>query len=812
LIDLDQLKTAIEGLADPATLNDHPLTTAPSVDRYRQHHPEVQTLITGEILGRVLAETWRQQCLPPTLNARLRREWNLFLTLEVGYFFPFRHRRRFPGGLAQLGALLLDRDHVALVIADGDERQAQALQHSDYADFWEMLAPTNKKETLALGISTMAARRDVALRRLAQELKRMETQPPTAEAASRVNPMATEQSQPGMACSEPIDTLALYREQVRSTTPRFIPEEWSAIIERACSAPRCFIAGPAGSGKTGLMNAISHHLCQTEIVPLYLCVTDYVSQAPQLDVWQFAARHGCFGQIHREEGVRLDFEQRLAEAQQANQLVLLVDQVDDLYEEELRVVSQRLAPFQRLILAERTPRLPLPRETGHRVHLPTLSASSAVAFLRAVSGESERSAQRVIDFQQWNLPLQPGFLSQAAHHKQQPDHPVLIMQQWITDQITGTRSTGTTIAEGDQTRRLLHYLSGLRYDIAARPEATSDLIRDNVRRAFWNLSITPASEEQGWSLIDFCCRAGLLQKDQAGWQFTQPVIELALAAEFIMEQTEWVSLRPQHRELMRWTAALIAQRGSAPRQRAFIQQLRRALSTASRLSALEAADILSELALKQTAEVRAFKAEVIEQLQGLRQIGSRLLSDAAHGRIDRLIGASHCSTELSIRTPLILAEQLQPPAHDLREVLRRLSLPLPANTETRWLEERRVISGLIDGLCQTTWPEVKRDCAAWLDRAPLTKVLEVHVPEQRWWKSRPRSALEILAHHALEPEGDELTRRWLYIILAREDRVLQLWQRGDEYLPLVYDLLLALDQRLFLVTGLLTKPEWRLMD
>jgi hypothetical protein len=107
---------------------------------------------------------------------------------------------------------------------------------------------------------------------------------------------------------------------------------------------------------------------------------------------------------------------------------------------------------------------------------------------------------------------------------------------------------------------------------------------------------------------------------------------------------------------------------------------------------------------------------------------------------------------------------------------------------------------------------MKRDCAAWLYRAPLSKVLEVHVPEQRWWKSRTRSALKILAHRALEPEGDELTRRWLYTILAREDRVLQLWQRGDEYLPLVYDLLLALDQRLFLVTGLLTKPEWRLMD
>ena len=37
-------------------------------------------------------------------------------------------------------------------------------------------------------------------------------------------------------------------------------------------------------------------------------------------------------------------------------------------------------------------------------------------------------------------------------------------------------------------------------------------------------------------------------------------------------------------------------------------------------------------------------------------------------------------------------------------------------------------------------------------------------PAQRW---------KYWPHHALEPEGDELTRRWLYSILAREERVLR---------------------------------------
>jgi hypothetical protein len=122
-----------------------------------------------------------------------------------------------------------------------------------------------------------------------------------------------------------------------------------------------------------------------------------------------------------------------------------------------------------------------------------------------------------------------------------------------------------------------------------------------------------------------------------------------------------------------------------------------------------------------------------------------------------------------------------------------------------------VLSGLIAGLCQATSLEMKQGCAAWLYRAPLSKVLEVHVLEQRWWKLRARSAVEVLARCALDLDRDELTRRYLFRILAREDCLLQLWQRGDEYLPLVYEMLLALDQRLFLVTGLLTQPEWHIM-
>jgi hypothetical protein len=414
--------------------------------------------------------------------------------------------------------------------------------------------------------------------------------------------------------------------------------------------------------------------------------------------------------------------------------------------------------------------------------------------------------------------LLPGILNRAAQADpgDDHDHPAVILPQWINQQLTRTRSTTSTSTEVDQVRRLLRYLAGIRYDIAPHPEASTQLNRDNVQRAFWNLGLTPDRVDEGWALLGFCCRAGILQHTEWNWAFTQPAVEQALAAEFISEETNWVSLRPQHRALMRWTAALIAQQGTDRRKQMFIQELRRALVNTSRLSVLEAADVLAELGADHSAETQAFRTEVLEQLRGLSVIGSPRLSELARSKAERLEARQATldgvSTVEAASGLLMPVEQLQRPTHALAEVLSELGFPVPADAEEQWLEDRRVLRSLIDGLCQATSLEMKRDCAAWLYRAPLSKVLEVHVPEQRWWKSRTRSALKILANRALEPEGDELTRRWLYTILAREDRVLQLWQRGDEYLPLVYDLLLALDQRLFLVTGLLTKPEWRLKD
>ena len=330
---IDLLKSAVEGLAEPDTLSDHPLAAAKFVACYASRHPEFQSQPRGEILGRALAVLWRERCLPLALKGRLKREWNLFLTLEVGYFFPFRHEQPFPGGLPQLGGLLLDRAHVALVIADGDEARAQTLLQSDYADLWETIAPSDRKDSLALGISTVASRRDAALRRVAKELEKLEMQLETAGAPSTITPSA------------PIDTLGRYRQYLQASAPTWIPEEWSdTILDLACTTTRLSIVGATGGGKTELLRAAAQRLCQTEALPLYVRICDYASHAPQQDILQFAAMHGEFSRHYLlDEGLRQDFLQQLAEAYRADRLILLADQMDDLYEREWYAVIQNAA-------------------------------------------------------------------------------------------------------------------------------------------------------------------------------------------------------------------------------------------------------------------------------------------------------------------------------------------------------------------------------------------------------------------------------------------------------------------------------------
>jgi len=115
-------------------------------------------------------------------------------------------------------------------------------------------------------------------------------------------------------------------------------------------------------------------------------------------------------------------------------------------------------------------------------------------------------------------------------------------------------------------------------------------------------------------------------------------------------------------------------------------------------------------------------------------------------------------------------------------------------------------------LAGTPTPELKLRCAAWLQRSSLSKIMEVEANLVTIWNSRRRSALEMVAQLARDPNQTAVTRRQAKSILAKDDFILRLWNASDEYIPLVFELLLALDKRLYQHPASMNTSEWRILD
>jgi len=116
-----------------------------------------------EVLVCALGARWRAECMPQLLDWHFKREWDLFLVLEVGFFYPYRHRRSPPSNPGQIGVLLADRELIASVIADGDEGKAASYLLPRHDSFWMSIVPM----TEALPYDTVWARIDRAMMRLA---------------------------------------------------------------------------------------------------------------------------------------------------------------------------------------------------------------------------------------------------------------------------------------------------------------------------------------------------------------------------------------------------------------------------------------------------------------------------------------------------------------------------------------------------------------------------------------------------------------------------------------------------------------------
>jgi hypothetical protein len=612
---------------------------------------------------------------------------------------------------------------------------------------------------------------------------------------------------PSNATTKPVvDTLDLYMRHALPPALGFIPAEWRAIIASASSQPRTFIHGGVGTGKTQVLYAIADDLRQASQVPLYLRVSDYARYAANMDIIQFAAPEGEFWQTFQDETLSREFAKALAEVQRADRLVLLADQCDDVFENESPNVSRRLNGLQRLIVAERVAHLPIDRTVATTLNMPALSVPALIDLARTKNTPNLHESQ-LVELQKQGIETTPAIVSVVAEIARTTGdlHPVTIMRTWIDNVLRQARSTESLLAAIDKAHKLLPKLARIAQRLAWPRGEPSDLTDDTVNHMFRDPTLQLRDLSEGRALLDFCVRTGLLARVGTSWQFTSPTVERFFAAEYAARET-WTSLWPRQRTLMAWTAAMLVRHGSGGQQERFFAQLKLAMERVTDLSALEAMDILGEAGLDLPAAA-IFKEKALRRFNNLTQVESDAVRYAVQLRAEQLGLKVSLSRQVEPPPALIPGQVLDDYALDLPELLRQLGMKPPKGREDQWLENRVVLNALIEELRTQRDPIIRRQCAAWLRRASLSKVTEIQIPSQPL-KSRLLTALEVLAGIASDPAESTLVRVLTKSALAKDEFVLQLWQSRTEYIPLVYELLIALDKRLFATKPSPGKQDW----
>ena len=194
MIDYEILKDAIESLRTPAKLDNHPLADAPFVQQFLKRHPGYEGLAPGRRLGLILADLWRETFYPGDTTVKLKRQWDRFLVLEAGYFYPFRMKQPLPDGLPQIGWVLGTHERMAEIIANGHVAKARELLSASHNEFWQAICrepvkPDKKSDPEVIAPTTVAARQKVAIQKFVEFLNTLELE---SAAMATVSPASTE--------------------------------------------------------------------------------------------------------------------------------------------------------------------------------------------------------------------------------------------------------------------------------------------------------------------------------------------------------------------------------------------------------------------------------------------------------------------------------------------------------------------------------------------------------------------------------------------------------------------------------------------
>lgn len=815
-LDVVTLKEILDKLAIPGSLADHPILHSWIVEEYLEENPKGANYPAEFLIGKALERHLRLWGEEIQMDKRYIKAWKEIFCLKACYFQerPSLKAYRERSKLEVLGVILIDKRELVRLVPGRESEVDNLSDDPDLKNFWKLFE--RDKALAALPLSTTDGILKRGLKHLAERIETRRQQkypePAMVEVRRSVEAQALQtQEEPVVHSSTDLqpethieevvpaipskeDPVLFYTSKVFPPRLAFVPQEWNDAIISAIAQAHVFVRGIAGSGKTHWLYAIADKLLSQNLLPLYVRLQEYAPFAAEMDILRFAAMSGDFGRVYREESLRSGFEKALAETEQIGRLVVLADDGDALLEHELAPIAAHLHSFRRLIVTERIPYLPLDRTSTKAISMPALADESLVAILQATGTSLESPTPFIADVRRAGLGDNLELLQFAARKMVEEGsryHHVLPVADWVDHRLKRTRQSG--LGESvDNARRFLRQLAAVRLGVSHGPERESGVSDTDIEMAARPLHLKEGGAQ---TLVDLCVRAGLLSPTQGRWEFTQPGLACFLAAEYLAESDLYgIPSGPRYRQLLTWTAALLARRGHEDRIHEFFRQVERSIASETGLFALDLADLLAEFTGLQSATVSQMRAKVTEAFKQLAELEPNRLRLAIKERANRLgvdVGLANFEGEPE---QIVSPESIDQYRRDLPDVLQDLNIPKPGGREEDWLTDSGVVFALIEHLREDRLVNAQVYAAYWLQRAPLWKI---EMTQGRGLlRIERRSAAEEVARIALDPHLDEFRRALSRGVLATSESLSRLLERGEAYEALVYTILLALDKRL----------------
>jgi hypothetical protein len=604
MLDFADLKFVIEHLARPAELDEHPLADAQFVVDYLQQHPEKRNLSKGRRLGWALADTWRAQVMPSRLALEYSKKWNTFLSLEVGYFYPFRRNVLFPGSFAEIGANLSEPDKVAEVIADGDDHRAEDLQKKSHEAFWLKILPSPNLGTVPP--STVQSRINKAIELLQQILREersdaeseievaispIEEQPPSASAdvsllaTAMPVPSTVQDAESVAAKSYALDAYeALLDRQwptivgYRPPIGRYIAGGISQEMPGLDAAPlflekhrTVLLSGVTGIGKTTYLTQVIIPVCrQLDLVPVFIALTMYFNVRDNTGDLSTFVREKVFGRQHPDTADKDQFARELAEAIRDQRAIWLLDGYDDLTPRERGLLNQELEHLDRFVLTTRQIKPETRRTIEATWQLTRIDRVEALEYVSTRYSANARSRLEAWCEQQHEAPsvLTAGWWLEEtallAHDPSQVLSLTTVLDKAITRQLaTHARFQSTTSVDIYALARTA--LESLAFE-SLNPKRLSSEEPNRLNHNQLVFAWRSRSTEPEAIFFEVIRSTGLLVEEGEQWRFPSDLVRDELAAEFIQAEGFILSgqaLYPQYERPIGWWAARLVRAGHA---------------------------------------------------------------------------------------------------------------------------------------------------------------------------------------------------------------------------------------------------------